>query len=113
MASLASETVRPELAEIDVGHMRGLEIGPLASPRVRKDEGPVRYVDHASATDLKQKYATDQGMRGRLDEIVDVDYVLGETTTIAEAVAGMRRSTTVSRHTSSNISRTRWDGSTI
>jgi ubiquinone/menaquinone biosynthesis C-methylase UbiE len=88
MTSLAHETVRPELAEIDVGHMRGLEIGPLASPRVRKDEGPVRYVDHASAADLKQKYATDQGMRGRLDDIVDVDYVLGETTTIAEAVAG-------------------------
>jgi SAM-dependent methyltransferase len=79
--------VRPERAAIDVAHMRGLEIGPLASPRVRKDEGPVRYVDHASAEELKQKYATDQGMRNRLDEIVDVDYVLGEKTTIAEAVA--------------------------
>ncbi len=67
--------------------MRGLEIGPLASPRVRKDEGPVRYVDHASAAELKEKYATDQGMRDRLDEIVDVDYVLGETTTISSAVA--------------------------
>lgn len=67
--------------------MRGLEIGPLASPRVRKDEGPVRYVDHASAAELKEKYATDQGMRDRLDEIVDVDYVLGESTTISMAVA--------------------------
>jgi ubiquinone/menaquinone biosynthesis C-methylase UbiE len=80
--------LRPELAAIDFVHMRGLEIGPLASPRVRKDEGPVQYVDHASAAELRQKYATDQGMRDRLCQIVDVDYVLGETTTIAEAVAG-------------------------
>ena len=79
--------LRPELAAIDVVHMRGLEIGPLASPRVRKDEGPVRYVDHASAAELRQKYGTNQGMRDRLDEIVEVDYVLGATTTIAEAVA--------------------------
>jgi ubiquinone/menaquinone biosynthesis C-methylase UbiE len=67
--------------------MRGLEIGPLASPRVRKEEGPVRYVDHASAAELHEKYATDQGMRDRLDEIVDVDYVLGESTNLSEAVA--------------------------
>ena len=79
--------LRPELAAVDVVHMRGLEIGPLASPRVRKDEGPVRYVDHASAAELRQKYGTNQGMRDRLDEIVEVDYVLGATTTIAEAVA--------------------------
>jgi ubiquinone/menaquinone biosynthesis C-methylase UbiE len=79
--------MRPELAAIDVARMHGLEIGPLASPRVRKNEGPVRYVDHASAAELKEKYATDQGMRDRLDEIVDVDYVLGQTTTISEAVA--------------------------
>ena len=84
---LTPVTSRPELAAIDATNMRGLEIGPLASPRVRKDEGPVRYVDHASAPELRQKYATDAGMRDRLDEIVDVDYVLGEMTTIAQAVA--------------------------
>ena len=48
----------------------------------------MQYVDHASAAELRQKYATDEGMRGRLGEIVDVDYVLGKATTIAEAVAG-------------------------
>jgi SAM-dependent methyltransferase len=78
--------MRPELAAIDVPAVRGLEIGPLASPRVRKDEGPVRYVDHASAAELREKYATDAGMRDRLEEIVDVDYVLGQNTTISEAV---------------------------
>jgi SAM-dependent methyltransferase len=83
-----SEYLRPELAGIDVASMRGLEIGPLASPRVRKSEGPIRYLDHASADELKRKYATDVGMRGRLDEIVDVDYVIGDKKTISDAVMG-------------------------
>lgn len=77
---------RPELAGIDVATMRGLEIGPLASPRVRKSEGPIRYLDHAGAAELKQKYESDLGMRGRLDEIVDVDYVIGDKQTISDAV---------------------------
>jgi len=79
--------VRSELACIDVARMRGLEIGPLAAPRVRKSEGPVRYLDHASAAELRRKYASNQGMRDRLDQIVDVDYVLKEFGTISEAVA--------------------------
>src|ERR1700722_7995432 len=76
----------PELAGIDVATMRGLEIGPLASPRVRKSEGPIRYLDHASAAELKQKYETDLGMRDRLDEIVDVDSVIGDKQTTSGAV---------------------------
>ena len=67
--------------------MRGLEIGPLANPRVRKDDGPVRYLDHASAEELKQKYATNAEMQDRLDHIVEVDYVIGEGKRISEAVA--------------------------
>jgi SAM-dependent methyltransferase len=84
----AAEMMRPELAGIDIGRMNGLEIGPLASPRVRKDEGPIRYLDHASTVELRRKYASDAGMRGRLDEIVDVDYVVGAHMTIADAVDG-------------------------
>ena len=79
--------MRPELAAIDVTRMRGLEIGPLATPRVRKHEGPVRYLDHASTAELKRKYAADRAMRERLDQIVDVDYVIGDKMTASEAVA--------------------------
>lgn len=79
--------LRHDLAVIDVAHMRGLEIGPLATPRVRKDEGPIRYLDHASAAELREKYATDQGMRNRLDDIVDVDYVIGGNKSISDVVA--------------------------
>jgi SAM-dependent methyltransferase len=80
------DEMRPELAGIDVATMRGLEIGPLASPRVRKSEGQIRYLDHAGAAELKQKYETDLGMRGRLEEIVDVDYVIGDKQTVSDAV---------------------------
>ena len=78
--------MRPELAGIDVAVMRGLEIGPLASPRVGKNEGPIRYLDHASTDELKQKYATNPVMRTKLHTIVDVDYVIGANKTIADAV---------------------------
>jgi hypothetical protein len=64
----------------------------------------VRYVDHASAPELRRKYSTDQGMRDRLDQIVEVDYVLGETMTIAEAVAG----DTANASSSEGSPQTRW-----
>jgi SAM-dependent methyltransferase len=68
--------------------MRGLEIGALATPRVGKDEGPIRYLDHATTDELKQKYATNPGMRSRLNKIVAVDYVIREGRTIADTVGG-------------------------
>lgn len=78
LASAEVPKLRPELACIEVSSMRGLEIGPLASPRVHKREGPVRYLDHASAEELRAKYGADHGMRNQLDDIVDVDYVIGK-----------------------------------
>lgn len=68
--------MRKQLIDIDLRTMRGLEIGPLASPVVRKDEGEILYVDHTNAEGLRAKYATDPGMQGRLDDIVNVDYVI-------------------------------------
>ena len=78
---------RRELAAIDVARMRGLEIGPLAAPRVRKNQGPVRYLDHASTAELRRKYADDPVIKHRLDDIVDVDYVIGENAAISDVVA--------------------------
>jgi|SRR5580704_1880610 SAM-dependent methyltransferase len=79
--------MRRDLAALDIATMRGLEIGPLATPRVSKDDGPVRYLDHATADELRQKYATNTEMQDRLDHIVDLDYVIGEGKRISEAVA--------------------------
>ncbi len=78
---------RPDLACIDVTTMRGLEIGPLAAPWVRKDEGDVFYVDHTDAEGLRRKYATNPVLKDSLDQIVDIDCVIGESQGIHEAVA--------------------------
>jgi SAM-dependent methyltransferase len=67
--------------------MRGLEIGPLANPRVRKDQGDVLYVDHTDAVGLRRKYADNSVLKDYLDQIVDIDFVVGEGLGIHEAVA--------------------------
>ena len=78
--------MRPELIDIDVTTMRGLEIGPLASPMVRKLDGDVFYVDHADTAQLRAKYADDAAMRSSLDDIVEVDYVLQDGQAISDVV---------------------------
>jgi hypothetical protein len=84
--TVEAQPERHDLACIDVGNMHGLEIGPLANPIVRKDQGNVLYVDHATAEELRHKYLFDPGMKDRLDEIVDVDYVVGQSQGVYDAV---------------------------
>jgi SAM-dependent methyltransferase len=67
--------------------MRGLEIGPLHAPRIRKEEAQVFYVDHTDAEGLRQKYAVDHYMKDRLHEIVEVDFVVGEGQELLDVVA--------------------------
>jgi SAM-dependent methyltransferase len=78
---------RHDLVCIDVATMRGLEIGALAAPRVTKDQGRVFYVDHAGTEGIRKKYENDPDMKNRLDEIVEVDYVVDEGQGIYQAVA--------------------------
>jgi SAM-dependent methyltransferase len=66
----------------------GLEIGPLHSPIVTRDDADVRYVDVHLTPALKAYYATHPG--APVDDIVEVDYALiegGRTRTLPEAVA--------------------------
>jgi len=65
--------------------MKGLEIGPLTNPKVRKEEGPVLYLDHASTDDLREKYSANQQLSSSIDAIVDVDIVQGPGQTLVEA----------------------------
>jgi hypothetical protein len=63
------------LGHIDVTSMRGLEIGPLHNPIVRKAPGvDVAYVDHADTEALRRKYAD----HANVPDVVDVDYVWGD-----------------------------------
>ncbi len=62
-------------AFIDIDTMRGLEIGALHNPRLPVDHPNSHFLDHATADELRAKYAEDPPMAAHLDEIVDVDYV--------------------------------------
>ncbi len=63
-------------AGLDIARLRGLEIGPLADPLVRKAEGAVRYVDHTTADELRATYGADPGVDA--SAIVEVDAIWGE-----------------------------------
>ncbi len=63
------------LQAIDVACMRGVEIGPLANPVLRKNEAQVLYADHASTAELRAKY---EGHGWDTATTVEVDVVLSE-----------------------------------
>jgi SAM-dependent methyltransferase len=69
------------LGEIDVATGRGVEIGPLHAPIVRKADGPVLYVDYDSTEVVK----ANRPAKIDPEQIVDVDIVWGERP-LAEAV---------------------------
>ncbi len=62
---------------LDLAHSRGIEIGPLASPVVRKDQSEVLYVDRCDRDALVAHYAP-QGVD--TSQIVAVDAIWGEQT---------------------------------
>jgi SAM-dependent methyltransferase len=53
----------------------GLEIGPLDRPLVPRDQGNIRYMDHATTDQLREKYHDHDNVN--CDRIVDIDYVWG------------------------------------
>jgi hypothetical protein len=71
------------LLGLDVRQSSGLEIGPLASPIVRKEEGNVVYVDHADVAVLRDRYKGNAIID--VDKIVEVDAIWGRKT-LAECV---------------------------
>ncbi len=87
-AETASVPADNSLALIDVGSMRGLEIGALHRPRVRKSDGPVFYVDHYTTEELRARYQANAGTRPHLAEIVDVDFVIKDDRSLAEITGG-------------------------
>ena len=70
---------------LDVARASGLEIGALADPIVRKNEGDIRYVDYTDAEALRRTYADNPGVD--VAAIVDVDAIWGEQT-LAECIGG-------------------------
>ena len=61
------------LTSIDVTSSKGLELGPLINPVVRREMGDIRYIDHVDTDALRARYATHVGFD--VDAIVPIDYV--------------------------------------
>ncbi len=73
------------LQGLDPGATRGLEIGPLHNPILRRPQADVLYVDHVDTAGLRAKYRDDPEVDpGR---IVEVDIVWSEAT-LADACGG-------------------------
>src|SRR5690349_20728184 len=64
------------LQRIDLTKSRGLELGPLFDPILRKHEANIFYVDHLSTEDLRKKYSKHKDVPVEL--IVPTDYPLVE-----------------------------------
>ena len=71
----------------DFAQGRGLEVGPLYDPIVRRGEGDVRYVDVQDQAGLRRYYADHPGIP--LESIPEIDYTLikadGRTVSLVEA----------------------------
>ena len=72
------------LGGIDLATAEGLEIGPLASPILRRPEARVHYVDHVDTETLRRKYANDPKLDTAAFVPVDIAWSDG---TLREAVA--------------------------
>lgn len=86
-APVGTDRVARAIAHLDLSVGRGLEVGPLANPLIRKPDADVYYVDVKSGEALREHYAHDTGVV--TEDIVDVDFVLfhdGRTRSLAEVV---------------------------
>ncbi len=80
--------------------MTGLEIGPLTSPVVTKDQGEIYYLDHLSTDDLRKKYVDDPSIDK--SRIVDVSFVAPDGD-LSTACAGKQFDYVVASHVIEHI----------
>ena len=66
------------LANLDLKALKGLEIGALASPLVKPEEGNIFFVDHVDTETLLKKYGPDPSVNKA--DIMHVDAVWGAQT---------------------------------
>ena len=73
---------------LKLSSQRGIEIGPLVNPIVRREDGNVHYVDRATTENLREWYANDPDVN--VDDIMQIDFVWGEQS-LAEATGGLEQ----------------------
>ncbi|MCU1362131.1 MAG: hypothetical protein JWN99_3420 [Ilumatobacteraceae bacterium] len=63
------------VGRIDLTTAKGLELGPLTHPVIRRDMGAIRYADHVDTDTLRARYRLHEGFD--VDAIVPIDYAIG------------------------------------
>ena len=64
------------LPGLDLANFTGIEVGPLDRPIVRRSDGRIIYVDRATTTELREKYANQANVD--IENIVPTDVVWGD-----------------------------------
>lgn len=82
------------LMGLDVGRLRGLEIGPSSKPAVSKAEGSIHYLDVVDAGGLAEKYKDDPYAE---DPFPEIDFVIGESS-LLDSCGGRRFDYVVASH---------------
>ena len=90
---------RALLQGIDPAAARGVEIGPLASPIVRREDGPILYVDHTDGATLRRKYA---GGNVDIAAIVDVDAIWSDSS-LRCAIGGQTVDYIIASHVAEHV----------
>ncbi len=85
---------------LDIGALKGLEIGALAHPIVHRADGDVVYVDQADTESLRRTYADNPGID--VTRIVDVDAVWGSRT-LRECLSGRRVDYVMASHVAEHV----------
>lgn len=89
------ETLRQGL---DFAALKGLEIGPLDAPIVRRADGDITYIDVADTAALRATYAG----QVPVERIVEVDAVWGERS-LAECTDGARFDYVIASHVAEHV----------
>lgn len=89
---------------IDITKTKGLELGPLFSPLVAKDEADISYLDHMSTEDLKKKYDAHpiKGHPIPVESITPVDYVL-KNNSLKKTLKGQKFNYVIASHVMEHI----------
>jgi SAM-dependent methyltransferase len=85
------------LSHIQPKHQDGIEVGPLSTPIITKEQsnGHVFYVDYATTEELREKYKNDPNIN--INDICEVDFIWGEST-FSEIVKGREFDYLVASH---------------
>lgn len=92
------------LKSIDITKGKGLELGPLFSPLVLKDEADITYLDHMSTEGLKKKY-DEHPIKGHpvpLEDIAPIDYVL-KNNSLKQTLRGKKFDYVIASHVMEHI----------